>query len=67
MKLSPRVTRFFFYGLVGAGALFLCTTVTLNTFTNLGERAGINPLWLGGLCCVVPFVLAGVALANESQ
>jgi hypothetical protein len=67
MKLSPKVSRYFFYGLVVAGALFLCTTLTLNSFTNVGERFGINPMWLGGLCCVVPFVLGGLALANESS
>ena len=67
MKLSPKVTRIFFYGVLAAGALFLCTTVTLNSFTNVGERLGMNPMWLGGLCCVVPFVLGGIALANESK
>jgi hypothetical protein len=67
MKLSPRIGRVFFYGLVAAGALFLCTTLTLNSFTSVGERVGINPMWLGGLCCVVPFALAGLALANESS
>lgn len=67
MKLSPKVTRYFFYGLVAAGLLFLCTTLTLNTFTAAGDAVGINPVWLGALCCIVPFVLAGIALANESQ
>lgn len=67
MKLSPKVTRFFFYGLVAAGALFLCTTFTLRSFTSVGERTGIDPIWLAGLCCVIPFVLAGIALRNESM
>lgn len=67
MKLSPKVTRFFFYGVIAAAALFLCFTVTMNSFSAAGERLGMNPMWLGGLCCVIPFVLGGIALANESQ
>lgn len=66
-KISPKVMRYFFYGAVAAGALFLCVTLTLNTFTAAGDAVGMNPVWLAGLCCIVPFVLAGVALANESQ
>ena len=67
MKLSPRVTRMFFYGALAAAALFLCYTLTINSFSAVGEAIGINPMWLGGVCCVIPFVLAGIVLANESR
>ena len=67
MKLSPKVTRMFFYGVVAAAALFLCYSLTINSFTSVGNRLGVNPMWLGGLCCVIPFVLGGIALANESR
>jgi len=67
MKFSPKVGRYFFYGLLVAGALALCGALTLNSFSAVGDALGMNPMWLGGLCCVIPFVLAGIALANESQ
>lgn len=66
MKIAPKVSRFFFYGLIAAGVLFLCATLTLRTFTSAGEIIGLNSMWLAGLCCVIPFVLAGIALSNES-
>ena len=67
MKISPKVSRYFFYGLVVAGALFLCGALTVNSMTSVGDQLGINPMWLGGLCCIIPFALAGIALANESR
>lgn len=67
MPISPKVTRFFFYGLLIAGGLFLCSVLTLRSFDAAGDAVGLNPVWLAGLCCIVPFVLAGLALANESR
>lgn len=67
MRMTPKVSRFFFYGLVAAGVLFLCATITLRTFSGASEAIGINPMWLSGLCCIIPFVLGGIALANESK
>lgn len=66
-RLSARFTRWLFYAALAAGALFLCVTATLTSFASAGEATGFNPVWLAGLCCVGPLVLAGVALANESR
>jgi hypothetical protein len=66
-KLSPKVMRFAFYGAVAAGILFLCATLTLRSLNAAGTASGINPAWLAGLCCLIPIVLAGMALANESR
>ncbi|MEO0562936.1 MAG: hypothetical protein AAF125_12570 [Chloroflexota bacterium] len=67
MKLSPKVLRYFFYGLVVMGAGMLCMLFTVNTYSAASTRLWFNPLWLVAGCCVVPFVLAGIALANESR
>jgi hypothetical protein len=67
MTVSPKVFRYFFYGLMAAGGLSLCGLLALNSFESAADRTGLNSLWLVGLCCVIPFVLAGIALANESR
>ena len=67
MRVSPKVTRRFVYGLLIAGILFLIYSLSANTVTALDNALPFNPIWLGGLCCVIPLVLAGLALRNESQ
>lgn len=67
MRFTPKMTRIVFYVLLAAGALFLCVTVSLNSFTSVSERTGIESTWLASLCCIVPIVLGGIALRNESR
>ncbi|MEM6281245.1 MAG: hypothetical protein AAF787_03550 [Chloroflexota bacterium] len=67
MKISSRVIRVFFYGLVVAGVLYILFTLAARSFDAAANVTGLGAGWLAGLCCLAPFVLAGIALARESS
>ncbi len=66
-RLSPKVLRWAFYGAVVAGGMFVCGTLALRSMDVATQATGLGTATLAGLCCLVPIVLGGIALANESK
>ncbi len=67
MKLSRTVLRVVFYGALVAGGLLLCGLLTTRGWAAATSEVGMRFSWIVGLCCLIPIVLGGIALARESQ
>jgi hypothetical protein len=67
MKLSRNLLRGVFYSALIVGGLLLCGLLTSRGWATATSEVGMRLSWIVGLCCLIPIVLGGIALAKESQ
>lgn len=65
--MNSKVLRYGFYALLVLGVIVAVGGIGFQMLDTAAAATRIGAGWLAGLCCLVPIVLGGIALANESQ